>query len=121
MSDGRPLAIRHDVRDGVHLLALVGELSTGGDEVLLEQASSLLEQRGDRLVIDLSGVTFISSSGIGVLVRIAGQANVREQQVVLAQPAPFVAGVLETTKLTRFFEVRATVEEALAGLRGGSA
>lgn len=43
----------------------------------------------------------------------AAQANIHEGRLVLANPSPFVAGVLEATKLDTFFEIYSSVEEAL--------
>ena len=50
------------------------------------------------------------------LLTLTAQANQRESQVVLAAPSAFVAGVLETTQLDRFFRVNPSVEAAIAGL-----
>lgn len=86
------------------------------DTDLLERVFELLSARGDRLIIDLSAIEFLSSSGLNTLVRITGQANTAEQQVAYAAPTPFVDGVFKTTRLTRFFDVFETIDEAVTHL-----
>lgn len=56
----------------------------------------------DRVVLNLSSVDFIDSSGIGALLSFYKQTN---QQVVLRQPTPTVLSVLELLRLHRVFEI----------------
>lgn len=98
------------------IVRLRGEL-VGGSGELVERVTDLLTGRRARVVIDLGEVPFVNSTGLGELVRIVAQANVQESRVVLANPSPHVAGVLQATQLTRFFEICPTVDEALLRLR----
>jgi len=108
--------MRIDVEDhaGVKVLRLAGELDSEKD--LVEVASDWVSERGARLVLDMQDVSHMNSIGLGGLVRLAAQANIHEGRVILASPSPFVAGVLEATKLETFFEVAPSVEEALKRL-----
>lgn len=103
-------------RSGVQVVQVSGDKLEGEDETLARAVRDLLDDRGARIVIDLSGVKFINSSGLSVLVTMAAQANQRESHLVLAAPSGFIAGVLETTQLDRFFRVHPTVEAAVASL-----
>jgi anti-anti-sigma factor len=55
--------------------------------------------------VDLSGVTAIDSSGLNQLISLATHARMCGSQLVLFGPTPFVAGVLEITKLDKWFDV----------------
>ncbi|MEW6252138.1 MAG: STAS domain-containing protein, partial [Planctomycetota bacterium] len=99
---------------GVHVVRLSGELTE--DSGVVEAVSDLIAQPRARVILDLTAVPFINSNGLGDLVRVTAQANVQEGRVVLANATPFVAGVMETTQLNRFFEICATKEEALERL-----
>lgn len=92
-----------------------GEL-VGDQTDFIDAITNLITAPGIRIVIDLSDVPFMNSTGLSELVRIVAQANIQEARVVLANLSPFVAGVLQTTQLVRFFEIYATTEEALARL-----
>jgi anti-sigma B factor antagonist len=57
------------------------------------------------LVIDLSGVTFIDSSGIGALVRIRNIALEFDKQLALRSPSERVSKILKITALDQVFEI----------------
>ena len=69
-----------------------------------------------RLIVDLGGVPFIDSAGLGAL--IGGIRRVREDggEVALAAPRREVMTVLRTTGFDRMLPVTATLEEAAAAL-----
>ena len=70
------------------------------------------------LVIDLSAVRFIDSSGVGALVSVLKKARSCGRRMILAGVTPPVRSILEVIRLTAVFELRDTVEEALALLEG---
>jgi anti-sigma B factor antagonist len=103
-------------KSGVHIVRVVGDKAAGQEHDLIETITPLLDADGVRIVIDLSQLKIINSSDLGALVRVTAQANQRRSRVVLAGPSAFVAGVLETTQLHRFFSVFAGVDAAIAAL-----
>ena len=109
--------IEIESRADVKVVTLNGEL-TGEEEgaELVLTVDDALAKRGARAVIDMSQVAYISSTGISALVRIVAKANTQEQRVVFASPAPLVAGVLETTRLDKFFEIFPSVDEAVGAI-----
>ena len=103
-------------RNGATVVRLRGEFGSEHPGRFVRTVTELLQGRQARIIIDLSEVSYMSSTGLGELVRVTAQANTQEGRVVLADPSPFVTGVLETTQLHRFFELHPTVEKALAAL-----
>src|SRR5262249_34490952 len=100
-------------RGTVQLVQPAGDL----DDQVVEELTTALTERikpGGQILVDLSATNHINSSGLGALVNATAQANVQECRVILAAPSPQVASVLEITKLTRFFEIAPTVQDALA-------
>ena len=112
------MSIEIERRGEIAILKPTGHLTGGADNDLIKAIRPLIEQRGARVVLDLGGVEYVSSAGLGDLVRITAQANSQSARVVLAQPAPFVAGVLATTRLDRFFEIAPDIETAIKKLGG---
>ncbi len=107
--------ISRTLQAGVHVLALEGEL-TGADDALVAQALECLDRRGAALVLDLAGLQYLNSAGIGQLVRVVAQANTQECRVILAGPRASIAGVFEVTHLDHFFQIAADVPTALRQL-----
>ena len=67
---------------------------------------------GTNILFDLSKMTHIDSSGLGVLVQVLQKAKTGGGKVVLAalQPGPKI--VFDITKVSRVFEIVPTVEDA---------
>jgi anti-sigma B factor antagonist len=104
-------------RSGVKVVRIAGNLDGIDSEPLTAALSELVEHRGAGIVINLADVKFINSTGLSALVTFTAQANTHETKLVLASLSPFVAGVLETTRLDRFFDVFPTVEAAITQLQ----
>jgi anti-sigma B factor antagonist len=104
-------------QQGVHCVQLTGELTDETAAEFIDAVTDLFAGPQTRIVLALAGVTFLNSTGLGQLVRLVSQANTQECRVVLAALRPFVAGVLTTTRLDRFFEVYESVAQATAALR----
>ena len=67
---------------------------------------------GTNILFDLSKMTHIDSSGLGVLVQVLQKAKASGGKVVLAalQPGPKI--VFDITKVSRVFEIVPTVADA---------
>lgn len=75
----------------------------------------LIEEGHRRLVVDLSEVTFIDSSGLGALVSALKALKTREQNgdIRLANVQEPVVALLEIIRLQRVFASYATVDQAV--------
>lgn len=74
----------------------------------------LLEEGRRQLVVDLSALAFIDSSGLGALLSGYKNATQRGGTLVLCGPQPRVRAMFELTRLNRVFDIYPTVQEALA-------
>jgi anti-sigma B factor antagonist len=104
-----------ELREGRTVL-VVGEerldASNSGD--LRETMLGILEPGGQQLVIDLSQVNFIDSSGLGALLSGFKSANLRSGSLVLAGLQSRVQSMFELTRLHRVFDIYSSVDDALA-------
>jgi anti-anti-sigma factor len=98
---------------GVTVLAPSGRLDVTGAPALKEAVSEAMKNGNPRLVIDMEGVTFVDSSGLGSVVSALKQVRTSKGDLRLAAPNQQVRVVLELTTLDRVFPYFATVEEAL--------
>jgi len=74
--------------------------------------TTLVATRQAFVIIDLALVEFLSSLGLGTLVRSAKAQMSRHGKVVLFAPQPNVAKVLETTQVDQIVPVLYDFEEA---------
>ena len=80
---------------------------------LKEQMLQLFDEGKCNLIIDLSAVRFIDSSGLGALVSGFKNASAREGNLKLCCLQPQVRSMFELTRLHRVFEIFNTLDEAL--------
>ena len=80
---------------------------------LKEQMLQLFDEGKCNLVIDLSAVRFVDSSGLGALVSGFKYASARDGSLKLSSLQPQVRSMFELTRLHRVFEIFTSVEEAL--------
>ena len=106
------LDIHIDLDAGCTMCRPVGDL----DAFTVSQFRQSLAElaTSPRVLIDLSGVPFVDSAGLGAL--IGGIRRVRELggEVAVACPRPTLTRLLRTTGFDRIVTVTATIEEALA-------
>jgi anti-sigma B factor antagonist len=110
----RPQAVR-DIRftDGAAVVKLAGEVDMSHSPGVHQALVEVLEKRPGRLVIDLTEVSYMDSSGVGILVDALRRVRVSGGKLVLVAVAPRVLSVLQITKLDQFFEMHPTLQEAL--------
>ena len=103
-------------RDGKTVLSLKEErVDAHSAAELKDRLLKALEDDGRALVIDLSQVQFIDSSGLGALLSGYKNANLRASGFALVGLQPLVKSMFELTRLHRVFEIYPGIEEALAG------
>lgn len=95
------------------ILRLEGHLDAKGAPVLMERAQTL-RAGGCRLILNLAGVTFIASSGIGALLALVEDAAEERQPVCFAALSAEVRSVIDLLNLDQFLTIYPGEAEALA-------
>ena len=102
--------------DGLGIVAVSGEVDIYTAPQFRECMVELLDAGIDRLVVDLSGVTFIDSTALGVLIGGVRRAHTAGGAIALVVTSRAVERVLAITGLDRVFTIHATREAALESL-----
>ncbi|KOX35880.1 MULTISPECIES: STAS domain-containing protein [unclassified Streptomyces] len=102
------LSAVHRVVDGVRIATLHGEIDYDETDIL-RQALLPEGQPVLPVVADMSGVTFLDSSGINVLLRISQQVS----RLRIAAPTESVRRVLALVGADTVIDCHPTVEDAL--------
>jgi anti-sigma B factor antagonist len=103
------------VDSGVTVVAPTGRLDVAGAPALKDAISEALKNGQPRVVLDLEGVSFVDSTGLGSVIAALKQIRSSQGDLRLAAPNQQVRVVLELTTLDRVFPYYSTVEEALTG------
>lgn len=102
--------------NGVTILAPTGRLDVAGAPTLKEAIGEAVRGGQPKVVIDMEGVSFVDSTGLGSVISALKQIRNSQGELRLAAPNQQVRVVLELTTLDQVFPYYATVEEALTGL-----
>lgn len=104
---------RH-IKDDALILRLTGDLigEDNGANVL-DKVNSAIQDGIRTCIIDISGLRYINSSGIGVLITILTKFRNKGGEVYLMKPSETVQKLLVITKLNSIFNVVQNEEEAL--------
>ena len=97
----------------VAILRLTGRLDFLSAAAAREQFSQQVTSGRSHLIVDLSGLSFIDSSGLGALIGGLKTARQASGDLRLAQPTDQALSVLKLTSLDRVFRTYSTVEEAI--------
>jgi len=99
---------------GIGLIAVSGSL-IGGEETdkMRAAVAGFVDRQYERLIIDLSNVTYLNSTAIGVLVSAHTTYTRRNWQIKLCGISKNIQNIFVITKLTLVFDVQETREEAV--------
>ncbi len=98
----------------VAVLDLAGKITIGeGDVVLRDRVHELLDAGKSKILLNLQGVTYMDSAGIGELVACYKRAREKGGSVRLLNPSGKVSDLLQLTKLEQVFDTFRDESEAL--------
>ncbi|MGS2616774.1 STAS domain-containing protein [Micromonospora sp. LZ34] len=106
-----------DYLEDVPVVSVAGDIDLDGGDALRAALHSAVEVPG-HVVVDLTRVHLIDSTGLGLLVRAHRDARERGVVLCLAAPSRYIRTVLHTMRLDGLFPVFDSVEEAVAGVSG---
>jgi anti-sigma B factor antagonist len=97
------------------IVAVQGEVDIATAPKLREKLVELASQGAQKVVVDLDGVEFLDSTGLGVL--IGGMKRLRglDGDLTLVCTQPRILKVFEITGLNRAFTIHDSVDAAVAG------
>jgi len=103
------------------VVAAAGEVDYNTYLPLQEELYRQVDAGGNRIVLDLGGVTMCDSTGLSVLVRVHRRVKAQGGWLRLADVQPVVHRALALTNLDRLLPLFATVQDAVADLPGPAA
>ena len=96
------------------IVTIEGKMDTANAPETTDQLKGLILAGGARIVLDLSGVTFMDSMALSVLVSALKLARKEGGDLVLLRPAPLVRSLLDVTRLDRIILTVEDEESAAA-------
>jgi anti-sigma B factor antagonist len=97
-----------------NVLPLKGEIDLHVSPAITELLDGMAENEPERIVIDLSGATYIDSAGLAVLILAMQKVEAYGGRFLLAAVDETMRSIFETSRLDQIFEIFPDVDAALA-------
>ncbi|MEI0476488.1 STAS domain-containing protein [Brachyspira pulli] len=98
----------------VKVVSLVGKLDVNLSVSIEAELEQLVESGSHYLILELSGIEYLSSSGIRVFISIMRKIKDKNGRLVLACVPDIIKKILKTVELEDLFEVYDSVDDAVA-------
>ena len=112
------LEVNVSERDGRTILAVEGEIDAYTAPKLQSALDETIPERATDVVVDLSQVGFLDSTGLGALVSGLNRAREHDGDLALVVATDRVRRIFEISSLTELFALHETLEAALTGGQG---
>lgn len=90
-----------------------GRLDFATSNTLKEEILKRIVEGRSRILLNLSQVDFVNSSGLGTLVSILKEIRLAKGRLALANLATYVQEIFEITQLSHIFEIFSSEDEAV--------
>ena len=108
------MTFEKEIKDDSIIIRLSGDLIGEDNGVnILEIVNNAIQQQVYTCIIDISGLRYINSSGIGVLITILTKFRNKGGEVYLMKPSENVQKLLVITKLNAIFQIVQSEAEVL--------
>ena len=107
--------------DDIVIVDCNGRIIFGEESADLRDTVKMVISQSKRVILNLSGVTYIDSGGLGTLVALYTTARNNGGSIKLANLTQRVGDLLQVTKLVTIFDVHDSEEQALESYKKGAA
>ena len=107
------MAVRIDSKTNLTVCHIDGEIDINSSPTIKKSFDKLISQKTPKIVINLSKVTYVDSSGLATLVEILKNMRSYGGRMRLACMSPKIKSLFEITKLEKLFEILADEETAI--------
>ncbi len=104
---------RTSIAPDIDVFAMSGRLTMGSDSQQVEwNLAKLINENHKKVIFDLSGVNFLDSSGIGILVMCHAKLKKAGGSLRLAGAQGMVRQIIEMTNVNKLVDLYATASDA---------
>jgi len=100
------MVFNHEIKNNTLIIRLSGDL-IGEDNgaAIIGVVADALQEKVRKCIVDISGLRYINSSGIGTLIIILTKFRNKSGEVYLMKPSESVQKLLVITKLNAIFHI----------------
>jgi anti-sigma B factor antagonist len=107
---------KRKIEPGITVLVLTGKIALGRESQKIDQQVNELIQAGEtKIILDLSGVDYIDSTGVGLITLCAGKTGAAGGKLCVAGAKGLPQNILRLTKVDTIVGSYSSADEAVAG------
>ena len=114
MAESADLQINWDSRDGTTILSPLGDVDLSRSPCLRNDIRKAFDGSPQKLVIELSSVSYMDSSGVATLVEAMQISRKNNAKLVLCSMTERVHSIFEIARLDQVFTIKPDIDSALA-------
>ena len=100
-------------KNGVVVVSLKGNINVNSSPQLMKQLQDLIKNGDNKILLNMAGVTFLSSSAIGTIAGTFNDMKERNGQLKMTALSKEINHIFEITGLDKRIPISSTVEEGL--------
>jgi anti-sigma B factor antagonist len=114
-SGGPTLEIAQETVGSAQILTPKGDVDMARSPVLRKAIGDAMKSGAAKVVLDLSGVPYMDSSGLATLVEALQNSRKSKIELLLCALTPRVRSILEIARLNTVFRIHESRDAAIAG------
>ena len=103
-----------DSRGAIDIMAVKGRIDAVTSPTFDAEMTKWMTAPASTFILDLTGVNFMSSAALRVLLSMAKRASKGKKTLMLAGPTAEIREIFDISNFTSIFKIFGTVEEAVA-------
>ena len=103
----------HEVKDTYQIFRLTGQLDSFSEPIVARVIGDKVKSGPSHVILDLTAIDFIDSSGLGALVKLAKQAQ-SDKGSLQVIPNARVTQTVKLVRLEKFLHLQETLDQAIA-------
>ncbi|MCP3669496.1 MAG: STAS domain-containing protein [Gammaproteobacteria bacterium] len=110
------MTITHRKHNSIDIVMLSNRLTAADISGVRREFNNIINTGNANLLLDITELEFVDSSGLGFLVGTQQEARKRRGDMVLYNPQLNVRALLELTRLDQIFSIHSEMSEAMDAL-----
>ncbi len=98
--------------NGMHVLKVSGSLDSNTAPEMIQSIGIYLKDRPNNLVIDFSGVDYVSSAGLRVVIKTNHTQTAAGDKMILCGLKDYVLEVFEMSGLSKILDIRDDIDSS---------
>ena len=108
------MSVKIEAKSGLTVCYVEGEIDINTSPGIKKQFDKLIGSKTPKIIVNLTKVTYVDSSGLATLVEILKNMRSYGGRLRLSNMSPKIKSLFEITKLEKLFEIIASEEDAIS-------